>query len=120
VQVDTDFRNVTPKTVVVTIEGYIQTKEARQLQRTLKEIDERQAKRVVFDLSSVAYASSAALGLFVTYSNRKKEEEGTNAVAIVGLSRNIMNVLRTLGLLPLFLLCETVDEALKELGVPAS
>jgi anti-anti-sigma factor len=118
-QVDVQTRDVTPKTAIVTVEGYVQTKEARQLQHTLTEVDEQKVKRVVLDFTNVAYASSAALGLLVTYTNRKKEEESTEAVAIVGLSQSISNVLDTLGLLPLFLLCDSIDEALKKLGVPA-
>lgn len=117
-QVDVETRNVAPKAVVITVAGYVQTKEARQLQRTLAEVDEQQAKRVVLDFTDVAYASSAALGLLVTYTNRKKEEEDTEAVAIVGLSGSIRNVLDTLGLLPLFLLCDSVKEAFEKLGVP--
>ena len=118
-QVDVQTKDVSPKAAIVTISGYVQTKEARQLQRTLTEVDEQKAKRVVLDFTDVAYASSAALGLLVTYTNRKKEEETTEAVAIVGLSQSISNVLDTLGLLPLFLLCDSVDEALNKLGVPA-
>ena len=118
--IDVETRDVAPKAAIISVSGYIQTKEARQLQRTLGEVDEQQVKRVVLDLSEVAYASSAALELLVTYTNRKKEEEGADAVAIVGLSESIHNVLHTLGLLPLFLLCDNVDDALKKLGVPAS
>ena len=118
-QVDVETKNVTPKTAVITVAGYVQTKEARQLQRTLAEVDDQQVKRVVLDFTDVAYASSATLGLLVTYINRKKEEEGSEAVAIVGLSRSIRNVLDTLGLLPLFLLCDSVKEAFEKLGVPA-
>ena len=119
-QVDVQTKNVTPKTAIVTVAGYVQTKEARQLQHTLTDVDEQEAKRVVLDFTDVAYASSAALGLLVTYTNRKKEEEGSDAVAIVGLSQSIRNVLDTLGLLPLFLLCDSTKEALEKLGVPAT
>ena len=119
-QVDVKTKDVTPKTAIVTVNGYVQTKEARQLQGTLAEVDKQEHKRVVLDFNDVAYASSAALGLLVTYTNRKKEEEGSDAVAIVGLAHSIRNVLETLGLLPLFLLCDTIEEAFEKLGVPSS
>ena len=119
-QIDLETKDVTPKTVIITITGYVQTKEARELHRTLSEADKQQVKRVVLDFAKVAYASSAALGLLVTYTNRKKEEEGADAVAIVGLSTSICNVLDTLGLLPLFLLCDSVEAAFEKLGVPAA
>ena len=119
VQINIETKDVTPKTAIVSVAGYVQTKEARELQRSFTEVDEKKVKRVVLDLSNVAYASSAALGLLVTYSNRKKKEEDTDAVAIVGLSQNIRNVLDTLGLLPLFLLCDGIEEALPKLGVSA-
>lgn len=119
-QVDVMTKDVTPKVAVVTVHGYVQTKEARQLQGTLAEVDRNEHKRVILDFSDVAYASSAALGLLVTYTNRKKEEESTEAVAIIGLNQSIRNVLDTLGLLPLFLLCDGVDEAFEKLGVPSS
>lgn len=119
VQINIETKSVMPKTAVVSVAGYVQTKEARELQRSFTEIDDQKVKRVVLDMTNVAYASSAALGLLVTYSNRKKKEEDADAVAIVGLSQNIRNVLDTLGLLPLFLLCDGVDEALRKLGVSA-
>jgi anti-anti-sigma factor len=119
VDVVVETREITPKTAVVTVTGYVQTKEARILQRKLAEVDDQQVKRVILDFTGVAYASSAALGLLVTYTNRKKEEEGGEAVAIVGLSSNIQNVLNTRGLLPLFLLCDDVSGALEKLGLPA-
>ena len=119
-QVDVKTRDVAPKAAIVTVNGYVQTKEARQLQSTLAEVDKQEHKRIVLDFTDVAYASSAALGLLVTYTNRKKEEEGTEAVAIVGLTSSIRNVLDTLGLLPLFLLCDSVEDAFEKLGVPAS
>jgi anti-anti-sigma factor len=120
VDVEIETKDISPKTAIVTVSGYVQTKEARVLQRKLTEIDDQQVKRVILEFSNVAYASSAALGLLVTYTNRKKEEEGTEAVAIVGLSPNIQNVLSTLGLLPLFLLCDDVNGALEKLGLPAA
>lgn len=120
VEINLDTRDVTPKAAVISIKGYVQTKEARELHRTLSEADKQEVKRVILDFTDVAYASSAALGLLVTYTNRKKEEEGADAVAIVGLSASIRNVLDTLGLLPLFLLCDSVDAAFEKLGVPAA
>ncbi len=119
VQINIETRDIKPKTAVVSVAGYVQTKEARELQRSFTEIDDQNVKRVVLDMSNVAYASSAALGLLVTYSNRKKKEEETDAVAIVGLTQSIRNVLDTLGLLPLFLLCDGIEEALQKLGVSA-
>lgn len=118
VKIETDIMDVTPKTALVRVTGYVQTKEARELQRLLAEVDKQEIKRVVLDFTEVAYASSAALGLLVSYSSKKKKAEGTDAVAIVGLSENIRNVLDTLGLLPLFLICESSNVAFKKLGVP--
>jgi anti-anti-sigma factor len=106
-----------PKTAIVRLEGYIQTREARTLQQVLSGVDEKGVKRVVIDMQAVTYVSSATLGLLVTYSNKRKAEEGCDAVAIVGLPKSTRNALETLGLLPMFVLFDDINSALNSFGV---
>ena len=106
-----------PKTAIVKLEGYIQTREARTLQQVLSKVDEKGAKRVIVDMQAVTYVSSATLGLLVTYSTKRKTEEGCDSVAIVGLPKSTRNVLETLGLIQMFLLFDNIDAALSAFGV---
>jgi anti-anti-sigma factor len=106
-----------PKTAIVKLEGYIQTREARTLQQVLSGVDEEGVKRVILDMRGVTYVSSATVGLLAMYSNKRKTEEGCDAVAMVGLPKSTRNVLETLGLLKMFLLFDDIDTALNSFSV---
>jgi anti-anti-sigma factor len=115
--IEFSIANGLPKTAIVKLEGYIQTREARTLQQVLSGVDEKGAKRVIIDMQGVTYVSSATLGLLVTYSNKRKAEEGCDVVAIVGLPKSTHNVLETLGLIQMFVLFDDIDSALNYFGV---
>lgn len=69
-----------------------------------------QVKNVVVDLSRSDYCGSSALGLFVSLSQRCQDRGGR--FALCGVSQHMREVLQVTGLVQVWTLCESLDEAL--------
>ena len=118
-QINITFRllDSQPRAAILTAKGYIQSGEARHLRDTLDHIDAKEARRVIMDLRNVPYMSSSGIGIIVGYCKTKNEQEGCGAVAVIGLTRSVQNIMHTLGLSSMIPQFEDVLSATKALGV---
>lgn len=99
--------------VVVTLEGVLDTKSARELRKIFEDVEEEGIVTVVLDLTQTEFASSTAIGTMVAFTNQHQRKYGNGSVIICGLNRNIRRSLEVLGLLDIFLVVETLKDAFK-------
>ncbi len=112
-----EIKDGPPITGVVTICGYVETPQARQLRKTLAEIEEKGVGRIIFDMSDVPFVSSTGLSLLVSYSNTKRADWGENPVVLAGLQLSVMKSMQVLGILGLFAVSRDIKTALEEYGI---
>jgi len=103
----------TGKVCVVGIEGVLDERVARQLRTHLKEISDSDAVYIIFDMSATRFVSSTGLGLIVSFANQHQRRYGTGAVILAGVNEHIQKTMDVLGLLQLFILSSTKEDAVK-------
>ena len=109
-----------PRTAIVTAKGLVQSPEAKYLRDTLDHVDSKDVKRVLLDLREVPYMSSSGIGILVGYSKTKNEQEGCEAVAVVGLARSAQTVMNSLGFSSYILQFQDLATAAEALGIDVS
>ncbi len=65
--------------------------------------------RIAFDLSAMSYVSSAGLRLLISVA--KQVEMRGGKLALATLNHDVYNIFKIAGVIPLFSVYETVDEA---------
>lgn len=115
--IDTEIREGPPKTAIITMDGTVEAKDARLLRSIFHELEEKQVRRVVLDLKSVVYMSSAALGLLVSYATEKKQKESTHSVYLAGVSQAVGGAMSVLGLMPFFAIFPNLESVLDTLDL---
>ncbi|MCX7704018.1 MAG: STAS domain-containing protein [Planctomycetota bacterium] len=98
---------------IVTVDGVVDEKMAREMREHLKQISETDTVYVIFDVEKTQFMSSTALGLLVAFSNEHQRKFGTGSVLIAGLTEHIKRTMEVLGLLDLFILTSDRESALK-------
>lgn len=101
------------KVCVVGIEGVLDERVARQLRTHLKEISDSDAVYIIFDMSATRFVSSTGLGLMVSFANQHQKRYGTGAVILAGVNEHIQKTMNVLGLLRLFIVSSTREDAVK-------
>lgn len=118
--IQTDILEGPPKTAVVVMDGTVEAKDARLLRNMFGEFEGKKVERVILDLKSVVYMSSAAIGLLVSFATEKKQKEGAHSVFLAGISQTVGSAMSVLGLLPFFAVFPSLDSALSTLGLDRS
>lgn len=106
-----------PMTAVITVSGFVETPQARQLRRVLDEAEHQGVGRVIIDISKVPFISSTGLSLLVSYSNLKKNEWGENSVILVGPAQSVKKAMQILGLTSLFNILPDIETAESRFGL---
>ncbi len=83
-------------TVVVRLEGILDTTTAPILEDTFQELEASSSRHVVVDLSKVTYISSAGWGVFVGELRRFRNNHGD--IILVGMTREVREVFNLLEL----------------------
>jgi len=103
-----------PSAVIVTLGGYLEQKEARELADRVHLLLSQGTTKIVFDMSQVRYINSAAIAALAN-SAAALEGHGGKAV-LLALSPTIQTVFETLGLLGIFETASTREEAVQALS----
>jgi anti-anti-sigma factor len=101
------------KASIVTVDGVVDEKMARDLRSQLQKISEAETVYVIFDMSLTQFLSSTGMGLIVAFANEHQKKYGTGSVVLAGLSDHIKRTMDVLGLLDLFIVVPDREKALK-------
>ena len=107
----------TPRSAIVTARGLVQSPEAKYLRDTLDHVDSKKVKRVLLDVREVPYMSSSGIGIIIGYCRAKNEQEGCEAVAVIGLARSAQTVMNSLGFSSMILNFKDLSSAANALGI---
>ena len=110
-------RVVQPDATILEIKGSIHCgPECNQLSHEVDQLIEAGATRVIFDMSEVPHADSAAIGAIVKCFTKLKGANGALRIAgvqpMIGYSLKLTKVDQLIGIFP------SVDQAAKEFSVP--
>ena len=97
--------------VLVRVRGEIDFNRSPELHEALLEVLEQKPRRVVIDLSNVAYIDSSGVGTLVDAQRRLKRDGGR--VVLAGLQDRVRGVLEISGLDQFFTIAASVQEALE-------
>ncbi|WP_258100437.1 STAS domain-containing protein [Marinoscillum pacificum] len=95
---------------LIQVNGEIDASSSIELDAALKEASENTSK-ILIDLTSLEYISSAGLGVFISYLEELKKKEVS--LVIFGLKEKVHEVFEILGLQHLMNIVETKEEAVK-------
>lgn len=98
--------------VTLKIAGRVDSSVSKQLEQKAVEIMSRESA-VVVDLSGMSYVSSAGLRSFIILA--KNARANNKVIALAGMREEISEVFEISGLLSLFTIYETVDQAIATL-----
>lgn len=99
--------------LILKLEGRLDSTSAPEFERVLLEKLASGTKRLILDLSSLVYVSSA--GLRVVLLAGKKLRGGSGKLALVGVRDMVREVFEMSGFLTLFAVADTVDNALAKM-----
>lgn len=102
--------------VAVAPAGRIDTTTAPLLDQHLVALLGGGHRRLVVDLSGVDYISSAGLRVLLLLARRVQEARGR--LALCGLGDAVRQVFQLAGFLPLFIVCESREAAVRQVGGP--
>ncbi len=95
---------------IISIEGYLDAHTAPQFEQAVQaEIDQGRF-RIIADCSQLTYISSAGLGVFMSFIEEVREQEGGD-IKICGLVPKVAQVFDILGFADLYDVVDTCDEA---------
>jgi anti-anti-sigma factor len=97
--------------------GALTNKDARILRRLLDPLNRRPIEIVILDLSGIVQIDSTPLATLLMFVKERETMKYALACALVLGERGVRDKLEMLGLLPLFEIYESVEEAQYELGV---
>lgn len=95
---------------LIQVNGEIDASSSIELDAALKEASENTSK-ILIDLTSLEYISSAGLGVFISYLEELKKKEVS--LVIFGLKEKVHEVFEILGLQHLMNIVETKEKAVK-------
>lgn len=96
--------------VIVAPVGRIDGRTSASLEQHLLELDGAGERRIVIDLAGVDYISSAGLRVVLSLAKRMRENKG--GLALCALGESVRRVFELAGLLPLFNVTVSRDEAI--------
>jgi len=110
--IEIDIRSLGGVTVVA-LTGDLDTKTSRAVRSEVLPLAEP-GDKIIIDLSEVAYMSSAGLRFLLSLYRHSSNQSGT--LILVGISEEIRDTMEVTGFLDFFTACNTVEEAMKEIG----
>ncbi len=95
-------------------EGYLDASTAEAMDGLVEAVFRQHCHKICFDLSEITYVSSAGAGVLMT-AYKQAQVHGGKAV-FMKLSDNVRSVFKTLGLLDVFTVVRTKDDAIEALN----
>lgn len=99
---------------MVTVEGEIDLQTAERLQRELSSLREAGAVSLIVDLRGVEFCDSTGVNVLLADLRRARERGG--ALVLVEPRSVVLRVLRVTGLDSVFPVCDTVDDAIRQVA----
>jgi len=96
---------------VLKLGGYLQQKESKELVKHIDALSVEGVSSVILDMSNVKYINSSAMGAFTNCATLLKAKGGK--LVLLSMVSNIRLVFATLGLLGLFEIAKTREDAIK-------
>jgi len=97
--------------VIVSITGRIDTSGSAEVSEALKSVIESGMKKIVVNFSHVEYISSSGLRVFISALKQLKGTEGS--LVLCELKPFVYEVFDLAGFTRIFVICDTVTDALK-------
>ena len=104
--------------VVLHVEGAVDLHTFKQFEAAFRSFDEARLSYLVVDLAQLTYMSSSGFGLLIKAKTEYSQKKGD--VVLVRPQTGILNILKVLGLLDLFRIASSVEEALVPPAPPPS
>jgi anti-anti-sigma factor len=98
--------------MVVTVTGRVDAVTSPELENSLSELVESDAKIIIVGLDALEYISSAGLRVILATAKKLKAKEGD--VLLAGLHGDVKNVFDISGFTSIFRIFDTVEDALKQ------
>ena len=99
------------KEAVLRVEGSVDPSTFRQFQSTFRWLNRQGILYVVVDMAKMTYISSGGLSLLVKAKTERNKRKGGDLV-LVRPQTPIVNIMRILGLMKVFRIASSVEEAL--------
>jgi len=99
------------ETNVVGIEGRLDTTNYNELESSLKELTDKNEKRILLDLSKMDYISSSGLRILLMYLKKMKAMDGRFMLS--GMSKEIREIFEISGFVNIFEIFEDQEAAIK-------
>lgn len=102
---------------IIELEGYLDAHTAPQFENTIAEEIENGKLKIVVDGTKLTYISSAGLGVFMSFVEEVREQDGD--IKICGLTPKVETVFEVLGFSEIFDMCATQAEAVARFNQPS-
>ncbi|MBN1899309.1 MAG: STAS domain-containing protein [Spirochaetes bacterium] len=99
-----------PAFVIFHLDGYLQANTLGQFEAIVESVLDQKIVNVIFDCKDVAFASSAALGSFMTIFERTEKENGKMIMA--SLSPPLAEVFELLDFYDIFIVVDSIQKAI--------
>lgn len=96
---------------VVTLNGKLDSSNSEEIEKKILDIVDGGEKKLLLNLSSLIYISSAGLRVLLVLARKLKGDNGK--LALCSMNQNITDVFDVAGFLPIFTIYQDQDEALK-------
>ncbi len=100
--------------VILTVQGFLDAHTFEEMERTINDLFEERAHKLVVDLSKLDYISSAGAGVFIGAIGTAQENDGN--IILMKPSPNVKEVFDLLGLSQIFSFADTLEEAVRCFG----
>ena len=101
---------------VIRLEGYLDAHTAPQFEAAIQDEMDGGHTRVVVDCAALNYISSAGLGVFMSFVEELREQEGD--IKICALQTKVQSTFEVLGFAEIFDICATREEAIARFNEP--
>jgi anti-sigma B factor antagonist len=105
---------------VLVVSGEVDLAVAPELRASLAELVDVGVRHLVVDLRPVTFLDSTGIGVLVAAAKRLHDADVTGSLRLVCTDERVLRVLRLTGVLAVFLLHATVDQARAAEGHPAA
>ena len=96
---------------VVRVDGPLNRQTSPELEKTLQSLVDKGQMRVVLDLSGVPEMSSAGLRTIISAAKRLRGGRGNGDLYLAAPGKRVIDVLELAGLLPIFHIFDTSEQA---------
>ena len=116
-QVEAEVSSGQTSSAVLQFEGSLTNRDARVLKRLLGPLNRRPVEMVILDLTGIVQIDSTPLAALLMFVKEREPMQHALACALVLNGPTVLEKIKTLGLMPLFEIFESLKEARYNLGL---